>query len=169
MSRLVGVALLSAGLILVAGCSSSKSAGSATTTTSTSTASGSAATSSTVPHFSGSASSKYCNLAKQFSQAITPNLSGNAKQLFSEFDTESAPFVSDAPSAIKGDVETVVNVIKQLQTEFQAVNYDATKLTAADLAPVEAPSFSTATTRINDYDVQVCGLTPTTTPATPTT
>jgi len=156
---------VSVGLILVAGCSSKKSAAPATTT-STPTVAGSAATSSTVPHFSGSSSSKYCNLAKQFSQAITPNLSGNAKQLFSEFDTESAPFVSAAPSDIKGDVETVVNVIKQLETEFQAVNYDATKLTAADLAPVESPTFSTATVRINDYDVQVCGLTPTTTPTT---
>ncbi len=155
------------GLILVAGCSSSKKAAAPATTTSTAGSPRSTAPSTTVPHFTGSATSKYCGLAKQFSQAITPNLSANAKQLFSEFDAEATPFVSAAPSDIKADVETVVGVIKELETEFVAVNYDATKLTPADLAPVEAPSFSTATIRINDYDVQVCGLTPTTTPTTP--
>lgn len=150
-------------LVLVAGCSSKKAASTPPPTTTTTTATASVGATTTVPRFTGSSSSKYCGLARQFAQAITPTLSGDAQQLFQQFDAESGPFVAAAPSAIKSDVQTVVTVVKQLEAEFAAVNYDATKLTPANLAPVEAPSFAAASDRVNDYDVQVCGITPPTT------
>jgi hypothetical protein len=147
------------GLSLLAGCSSKASpGGSATPTTA-----GSAGGSTTVPFFTGSANSAYCSLARQFGQTLNPNTSSDPKVLFQQFDSLSSQLLITVPSPIKDDATTVVNALKQLETAFRAANFDATKIKPTDLAPVEDPKFTDATTRIDAYDSQVCGITTSTT------
>jgi hypothetical protein len=136
--------------LLVVACSGTKSASSTTTapvTTSTTDA----------------GHSQYCDLARQFSPALNPDTLNDPKTAFQEFDAVYPQFLAEVPAPIKADAETVVGALKQLEVSFQAVNYDLIKVKPADLAPVEAPSFTAATNAITTYDSQVCGITPPTT------
>ncbi len=148
-------------LVFFAACSgkgSSTTAG--TTTTPSGAAPGSTFSSTTQPTFSGSTNSKFCVLARQFSTTINGNVAQDPKTLFQEFDAQSAQFLALVPSAIKGDAETVVNALHQLEVSFQAVDYDVTKITPAQLAPLQNPNFASAAAGINTYDAQVCGISP---------
>jgi hypothetical protein len=158
--------LVAGAAVLVAGCGGKSSSNTTATTISgaTATTGGGAPASSTVPSFSGPKNSKYCDLARQFSQTINPNLSsGDPKTLFQQFDALSAQYLAVVPSVIKGDANTVINAIRQLETAFKTANYDVTKIQAADLAPVQDPKFTVSANRINAYDSQVCGITTSTT------
>ncbi len=135
----------------------------ATTTTPTTGGAATADTATTVPTFSGSKDSKFCNLARQFSEALSPKLTGDPKAGFQQFDTYSSQFLAAAPSEIKADAQTVFSVVRQIEVRLKALNYDTTKLTASDLTPLQDPKFISALDRINGYDTQVCGVT------TPTT
>ncbi len=121
------------------------------------------ATATTAPSFSGSKNSKYCNLARQFSQTITPGVSNDPKTLFQKFDSVLPEYLAAVPSAIKADSQAVIAVFQQLETRLKSVNYDYTKLGPADLALVQDPKFTAALNRLSAYDAQVCGLTTTTT------
>jgi hypothetical protein len=155
-------------VVLAVGCSSSKGSSSTATTLTTVTpatpgVTGAAGPSTTTPSFSGSKNSKYCNLARQFSSTLNPNLSGDPKTLFQQFDSLASQYLALVPPEIKGDAQTVIGAIRQLETKIKAVNYDLTKLAPADLAPVQDPKFTASANRIDAYDSQVCGLTTTTT------
>jgi hypothetical protein len=143
-------------MVLLTACGGGSKKAAATSTTA-------GTTTTTIPTFTGSASSQYCVLARQFSTAINPNLSGDPKTLFQQFDTFATQFVALVPAPIKADAGTVVSALRQLETAFQAVNYDATKINAAALAPLQSPAFTAATYRIDAYDTQVCGIAPPTT------
>ena len=145
------------GLVVLAGCGGKGSSSTATTKSGSST---------TAPSFSGSKNSKYCDLARQFSGTISGSLSSDPRVLFQEFDTLAGQFVSVAPSQIKSDAQTVVDAVKRLEAAFKAVNYDATKLSPTDVAVLQDPKVAAATSRINAYDDQVCGITTTTTTTT---
>ncbi len=143
-------------LVLLAGCGGKKSSSSTTTSVTASAAT-------KVPSFSGSASSKYCGLARQFSQATSPSLSSDPKVLSDQFDALSGQFQSVAPAPIKADVDTVITTIKQLVASFKAANYDVSKINPADMAALQDPKFVAATQRVEAYDAQVCGITTTST------
>lgn len=136
------------GVVVIAACSGGSKAAAPTGPTTT-----------TIPKFSGSSSSKYCNLARQLPTAINPNLATNTKAAFAEFESFATQFLATVPSTIKGDAKTIVDAVRQLETAAAAVNYDPTKLTAANLAPLETAAFSTASNAIVAYDAQVCGVT----------
>lgn len=150
---LVGVLVV--GVLVIAGCGGGSSKTSATTATT-----GSGAT--TAPTFSGSSSSKYCDLARQLPTAINPNLTNNPQAAFQTFDAFAQQFLAVIPPQIKGDGETLVNGVKQLEASVVAVNYDLSKLTPTALAPVQTPAFAAASSAITTYDAQVCGVTATT-------
>lgn len=152
-------------LVLVAGCGGGGSSN-ASSTTSTAAGSSSGATgnsgagaATTAPSFVGSANSAYCNLARNFSNSINPNLSNNPKAAFQQFDSVSGQFLSTAPSAIQADAQEVVSALKMVETAFKNVNYDVTKLKPTDLTAVQDPKFTASANRIDAYDTQVCGIT----------
>jgi hypothetical protein len=151
--------LMAATVVLFSACSGKGSSATVATTTTPTAAAGAPDTATTTPSFSGSKNSKFCNLARQFSQSLTPQLASNPKAGFQQFDTYSSQFLAAAPSEIKSDAQTVFTGIRQIEARLTALNYDTTKLTAADLAPLQDPKFTTALNRINAYDTQVCGLT----------
>jgi hypothetical protein len=160
MRRLAGLSV-AVGLVLAA-CGSSKSSTTATTAATTATT-GLGITSTTTPNFSGSKNSKFCDVARQFSEIDVSKLGGDLKPLFAKFDSLGPQLVSSAPSDIKADANTVVVAITQLETAFKAVNYDATKLDPASVALVQDPKFSASISRIDAYTTQVCGITTSTT------
>jgi predicted negative regulator of RcsB-dependent stress response len=145
-------------MLALAACSGGGSTSTATTVTT-----GLGISTTTVPKFSGSASSKYCSVARQFSQVAQANLASDPKTLFQEFDTLASQYLAVVPAVIKADANTLVSAIEQLETAVKAVNYDLTKISPAALAPVQAPMFTAAANRIDAYDSQVCGLTTTST------
>jgi hypothetical protein len=157
--------LVAVTVVLVAACGGKgSSSGTATTVPPATTAlSATVSTSSTAPSFSGSKNSKYCDLARQFSQTINPNLSSDPKALFQQFDSLSAQYLAVVPSAIKADANAVITAIRQLETAFRTANFDVTKINPADLASVQDPKFTAAANRIDAYDSQVCGITTSTT------
>ncbi len=141
-------------VLVLAGCSSGKSSSAAGTTTVPATSSTSAP---------GPGNTQYCNLARQVSEAINPTSLNDPTAAFQQFDSLSPSFLAEVPSAIGPDAETAVNAVEQVEASFRAANDDVSKLTAADLAPVESPSFTAATAAITAYDSQMCGITPPTT------
>jgi hypothetical protein len=159
MRRLASFCAVLVGLMAAAGCGGKSSSTTPTTTATT----GGGITTTSVPKFSGSASSRYCGVARQFSQVAGANLSNDPKTLFQEFDSLATQYLAVVPSEIKTDATTVVDAIRQLETAFKAANYDVTKINPASLAPVQDPKFGAATNRIDAYDTQVCGLTTSTT------
>jgi len=143
-------------VLLLTGCSKSKPTSVATTTTGVP-----ASTSTIAPSVVND--SQYCTVARQYSPTVNSTTLNNPQAAFQQFDQFAPRFVAVSPPAIKSDAETVVNDIKQVEAALKAVNYDLTKVTPADLAPVESPSFTAATNAITAYDTQVCGITPPTT------
>lgn len=159
--RFGGAAVLSA--LVLAGCGGKGSSSTATTAASPTTTVPGGST--TTPSFTGSKSSKYCELARQLPSAATADLSDAAKMkaLFQQFDTFAAQFLAVVPAAIKTDADTVVNGLKQLETSLKAVNYDVTKVDPNALSSLTDPNFIAATDRIDAYDSQVCGINTTST------
>ena len=154
--------MVAVGGVLIAGCGGSSSKASSTTTAASSTAgtsSSGAEASTTAPSFVGSANSAYCNLARSFSNSISPNLTNDPKAAFQQFDSVSDKFLSTAPSAIKADAQNVVTALKMVETAFKNVNYDITKIKPTDLTAVQDPKFTDSANRIDAYDSQVCGIT----------
>jgi hypothetical protein len=161
LKRFGGAAVLSA--LVLAGCGGKGSSSTATTAAGPTTTV--AAGSTTAPSFTGSKTSKYCELARQLPSAATADLSDAAKMkaLFQQFDTFAAQFLAVVPPAIKTDADTVVNGLKQLETSLKAVNYDVTKVDPSALSSLTDPKFIAATDRIDAYDSQVCGINTTST------
>jgi hypothetical protein len=143
-------------MVLLAGCSNKKASSALSTTTTVST------TTST----SVASNSPYCTLARQFTQTFTANALANPTTAFQQFDALSTQFLAVVPSAIKADAETAIAAVKQVEASFHAVGDVITKLTPADLEPVESPNFTAATNAIVAYDTKVCGIAPITTSTT---
>jgi hypothetical protein len=161
LKRFGGAAVLSA--LVLAGCGGKGSSSTATTAANPTTTVGAGST--TTPSFTGSKSSKYCELARQLPSPATADLTDAAKMkaLFQQFDTFAAQFLAVVPAAIKTDADTVVNGLKQLETSLKAVNYDVTKVDPSALSSLTDPNFIAATDRIDAYDSQVCGISTTST------
>ncbi|MDQ1392957.1 MAG: hypothetical protein QOF30_1934 [Acidimicrobiaceae bacterium] len=161
-----GAAALSA--LVLAGCGGKGSTTSATTkaTTAANVTTTVVGGSTTVPTFSGSKNSRYCELARQLPSASTSDLTDvtKVKALFEQFDAFAAQFLAVVPAPIKSDGETVVSGLKQLEASLKAANYDITKVDPSSLSSLTDPTFIAATDRIDAYDTQVCGITTTTSP-----
>jgi hypothetical protein len=182
LSALAAAAAVS--VALLAGCggdNSSSVATSATTKGATATTAASSATTSgsgqnasatTAPTFSGNANSDFCNFAKQIStsdlaDSLSEN-SGDMKATFDKLQQTLQQAYDKAPSEIKNDLATVQSTFKSYAAFLAQYNYDFQKIAQA---AAEDPSvlqkaqgalddqkFTDATTRIDAYAQQVCGL-----------
>jgi hypothetical protein len=177
-----GVALLTAGLLLAA-CSSSggsatasggttsPAAGSTTVSTpaaSTSAASTSAAASSVNL---GSGGGSFCDLARSEKAAESTEAGAFATdkpaqlEKLEEADLAKLPiYLAHAPSSIKPALTVVVKATEKIFDELKAVNFDYTKLGAADLSSFESPAFDAANKKITAYLSTVCKI-PSTVPS----
>jgi hypothetical protein len=132
------------------------------------TSSGSADT--TAPNFSGSGSKEFCAQAKgfqdtfgssdAFGQSTDP---AQLKDDFSKAEDALKQLESSAPDEIKADVKTVSESLSSLIAVFESANYDFTKLAQDPAALAKLESFDSqevqdASTRIEAYFSQVCGI-----------
>ena len=120
--------------------------------------------------FTGEGSEEVCSYARDLEQSGV--LSGGTdlnKEEFAKFEDVLNNFEDKAPSEIKGDVQTFQKTIAALKSIYEKYDYDATKLAGAatsdpEVAKVVAsmsdPEFESASTRLDAYFEQVCGITP---------
>lgn len=113
----------------------------------------------TTVKFSGSSSSKFCDLARSLAQKTKVGPNVDLRKVYQDFDNEAPQIEAAAPAAIKADVETVVAGIRAFKNTLAAVNYDATKLDPASVQALQDPKFTEAATRLSQYYQQVCGVT----------
>lgn len=156
MRRLIFIVTL-VGIVGFA-CSSSKS----TKTSSDTTAAGGTTGSTKAPHFSGSSTSDYCDLARSFAK-VPASISSDPKAAFAQFDSLVGRLLKTVPSTIKGDANTLVAGIRTLEDAVKAANYDVKNVNPAALSTLQDPKFMTASDRIDEYDQQVCKIDNTTT------
>jgi len=135
----------------------------------TSSGSGSAGTTA-APNFSGSGGEEFCAQAKGFEDTFGSSDSfgqstdpAQLKDDFSKAEDALKQLESSAPDEIKADVKTVSESLSSLISVFESVNYDFTKLAQDPAALAKLESFDSqevqdASTRIEAYFSQVCGI-----------
>jgi len=132
--------------------------------------SGGSAGTTAAPNFSGSGSKEFCAQAKgfqdtfgssdAFGQSTDP---AQLKDDFSKAEDALKQLESSAPDEIKADVKTVSESLSSLIAVFESANYDFTKLAQDPAALAKLESFDSqevqdASTRIEAYFSQVCGI-----------
>ncbi len=149
------------------GCSSSsKSAatGGSTATTTASAASSGGATASTVKATGGGS---FCtkvasSINNAVSKAATLAQSGSGpaalKALYAQTRQQEQDAANSAPSAIKGDLQTIFGVSNAFYDALAAANYDFTKVDASALAKLNTPAVQTATQNVTTYVKDHCGI-----------
>ncbi len=172
----VALVIACAFVFALAACGGDDS-GSATATTGGSSGSeapaasdgGSSAGTTAVPNFSGSGGDKFCSQAKGFQDSFGANDFSNSsdpaalKDQFAKAEDALKQLESSAPDEIKADVKTVSAAFSSLISVFESANYDFTKLAQDPAALAKLESFSgqevtDASTRIEAYFSQVCGI-----------
>ena len=131
---------------------------------------GSGSADTTAPNFSGSGGEEFCAQAKGFEDTFGSNdafgQSSDPAQLkddFSKAQDALKQLESSAPDEIKADVKTVSEAMSSLISVFESANYDFTKLAEDPAALAKLESFDSqevqdASTRIEAYFSQVCGI-----------
>ncbi len=172
--RLGVLAILTVIAVGGAACgSSSKNAASSSATTASAAASGQGTNASTAPPTTvalhGNSGSSFCDLARHDQAAFSsPNVATSTQaQLKSTYEHLGAALEqarNAAPSAIKGDFETLVTAFKPFLRALATGNYDFTKLGPAAFSSLGSAQVKTASAHITQYMRQVCGInsTPTT-------
>jgi hypothetical protein len=146
-----------------AGPSSSAAAGAASTPTTAGASSTAASTSSGGGAVSLGGGS-FCSVAKKVqaeqasSAAAATDSPDSLKALLIQANQELQAFVAIAPSAIKGDVQTLATAEKSFFTAIQAANYDVTKVSPSALTDLDTPAVTTATDHITAYLASQCGI-----------
>ena len=121
------------------------------------------------PNFSGSGSEEFCAQAKGFDETLGASDFGQSsdpaqvKESFTKAQDALKQLESSAPDEIKADVKTVSEAFTSLISVFESANYDFTKLAQDPAALAKLESFSgqevqDASTRIEAYFSQVCGI-----------
>jgi hypothetical protein len=154
------------GVVFVLGLAACSGNGSSTTATTAPAITATGVTTTTTPKFSGSATSNYCNVARQVSQISVQNLSTDPRTIVAQVDAIAGPYLAAAPPAIHDDVVLFIGAIQQLEAAIKAANYDLTKVPASAYTPLQDPKIAAAVARINAYNGQVCQLVAATTTTT---
>ena len=174
--------------LLLAGCGGDNSASVSSATTSGGSATASSATTAsssdsannantTAPSFTGDANSDFCSFVKDIANSdFAANLGEDSSKLkddLQQVDDVMSKALSKAPAEIKDDLATVANGIKQYRDFLAQYDYDVAKITAAaqkDPTVLQKvtdafsdPKFEQASTRVEAYGQQVCGLSTSTT------
>jgi hypothetical protein len=132
------------------------------------TSSGSAGTTA-APNFSGSGSQEFCAQAQGFDQTLGSSDFGQSsdpaqlKDNFAKAQDALKTLEKSAPDEIKADVKTVSDAFTSLIAVFESANYDFTKLAQdpealAKLEGFDSQEVQDASTRIEAYFSQVCGI-----------
>jgi hypothetical protein len=161
-----GAVLIAAGLSLAA-CGSSSSGGTAAAGSST-TPSAAASDTTTPAASSGGGvldAGSFCTFAKKaqseeakqgqaFSSDSPQQLAAYVQKSLAELQT----FASAAPSAIKGDVATVVTGVNKLFDALKKANYDYTKISPSAVQSIDTPAFTQADAAVASYLKTKCGI-----------
>jgi hypothetical protein len=156
-------------LVIVAalyGCSSSSKSATATgASAATSPAAGAGgATASTVKATGGGA---FCakvasSINNGVSRASALAQSGSGpdalKALYAQTRQEEQDAANSAPSAIKGDLQTIFGVSNSFFDALAAANYDFTKVDPSALAKLNTPALQAATRNVTAYVKEHCGI-----------
>jgi hypothetical protein len=115
--------------------------------------------------FTGKGSAQFCALAKTYgdkSGQLVPSLSNPAqlRTIFKDLQVAVKQAVDVAPSEIKADVTLLANFYNDFAAALEKVNYDFTKVPPDISRKLQDPQFQQATTRLDAYTKQVCGLNP---------
>ena len=151
-----------ASLLVLGGCSGGSKGSQAKGPTTTGVPAG--ATAATGPpdtSFTGAGSAEYCRLSRDYAASAkkfaVPTNAAELRQVFEEAAKDIKAVLAVAPPEIKADVQTVANGLASIMAVMAAANYDETRF--ADTPPSLPPNFDTASTRIDAYSRNVCGLT----------
>lgn len=108
---------------------------------------------------------KFCSLIRKISSQspLAPNV--NEKSTFQQLDAEIGQILAVTPKAIKADMQTLTNTLKQLSAAMAKVNYDPSKVDPAAISALTGSDVAAASGRIADYANQQCGIVTTTTAA----
>ena len=182
--RLAPIALVVGAMVMVSGCNSSKTASTASTASTATTADSAAANASVAdsaaavdstapvdsaaPIDSAAAApvkatggGKFCTelataMNSSAASAATAGTDPKAEILAARAATNK--IVADAPAAIKSDVQLLVKASDVMYDALAKVNYDYSKLTAADTAGLSAPDVAAAEQHLQDYVKGTCGI-----------
>lgn len=112
----------------------------------------------TTVRFSGSRSSKFCDLARSLAQKteVSPNV--DLRRVYQDFDREAPQLQAAAPSSIRPDIITVIAGLRTLKDALAAVNYDESRLDPATLKLLQDATFEESASRVSAYYQQVCGV-----------
>jgi hypothetical protein len=168
--RLVQVtATVAAATIALAACagSSIKSATVAGTTSGSTSAAVSVATSGVkIAPPLGNSTSKFCQVAQQAQAQTTQQeqqFSTDTPAELQKFEEQAMAaltlYAAQAPTQIKGALQTILAAEQTLFNDMKASGYDITKMTANDLSAFETPAFVTAVTTVTNYLATTCGIT----------
>jgi hypothetical protein len=80
------------------------------------------------------------------------------KTLFEQQEELLPEFVSDAPSQIKGAVDTLATLDMSLFNALQANNFNFTNLPPSVAASLQSPAVTQASMALENYETSVCGL-----------
>ena len=159
------------------GCSSSSKSTATSGSTATTVASAGGVTASTVKATGGgSFCTKVANsINNAVSKAATLAQSGSGpaalKALYAQTRQQEQDAADSAPSAIKGDLQTIFGVSNAFYDALAAANYDFTKVDESALAKLNTPAVQTATQNVTTYVKDHCGIdigAPSPSPATST-
>lgn len=152
-------------LLVLTGCSGGDDDNDAASATTTTAAGGTTSTLRPVDtSFSGQGSTEFCNLARTYTErsaSVGGNTSSTPAQLrtlANEGRTAINQAADVAPPEIKADVQLISTTFSGLLAELEKVDYDATKLTPAAFAPLQAPEFGRASQRFQAYTQDVCKI-----------
>jgi hypothetical protein len=147
------------------GCSSSSKSATATgASTPTSAATAGGATASTVKATGGGTfCTKVANsINNGVSRAAALAQSGSGptalKALYAQTRQEEQDAANSAPSAIKGDLQTIFGVSNSFFDALAAANYDFTKVDPSALAKLNTPALQAATQNVTTYVKDHCGI-----------
>jgi hypothetical protein len=120
------------------------------------------------PDFSGEGGGEFCSQAQGFDEAFSdeafqPDDPADLEDQFNASQQALADLEDSAPDEIKEDVGILADAFASLIEVFESVNYDFTQLAqdpeaVAQLEAFNSAEITDATTRIEAYLTEVCGI-----------
>jgi hypothetical protein len=166
--RLAPLAFVVGATLMVSGCNSTKTG--ATATTADSAAANASVADSAAPAVDSAPAAapvkatgggKFCTelaTAMNSSAASAESAGTDPKAQILAARAATNKIVGDAPKAIKSDVQLLVTASNAMYDALAKVDYDYSKLTAADMAGLSAPNVAAAEQHLQAYVKGTCGI-----------
>lgn len=151
--RLVPIVLLSLALTLATGCSGDKTkeAGEKNGSTANERASKG-------QKFEGDRDSKFCVELREIDNSQRAATESDVQQTYETMLANATKALDSAPADIKPDVEVFVNRLSKLVEAMKAKDWNVKDVDPAVLKDMQDKSVVAASTRIGEYQAQVCGI-----------